>query len=117
MSLQFQGRFKYSLSGYNASSRSIKTVDEKYVLWNSEGLAPSSIPFSVIFPSTFKDGSLEASLPPSYETSDTFSGVSVKSEYGLKVIVKTSKTLWVHNRTYVLFPSHLIWSFHYDNIF
>ncbi|KAF5373014.1 hypothetical protein D9758_001621 [Tetrapyrgos nigripes] len=101
--LKFQGRFKYSLSGYNASSRSIKTVDEKYVLWNldisSQGTAPSSMPFSVIFPFTFKDGNDEAPLPPSYETSEALSGVSAKSEYKLKVIVKTSKTLWVHNKT------------------
>ncbi|KAF5364638.1 hypothetical protein D9758_005552 [Tetrapyrgos nigripes] len=110
--LKFQGRLKYSLSGPNAASRFIKTVNEKYVLWRLQsplyGSVPESIPFSVAFPSTFRDGRLEAPLPPSYESSDALSGVSVQSEYSLKVIVKTTKILWVHNKTVTVPLNYLL---------
>ncbi|KAF5364624.1 hypothetical protein D9758_005605 [Tetrapyrgos nigripes] len=110
--LKFQGRLRYSLTGANAGSKSVKTVNEKYVLWRFrptlDSTSPESIPFSVVFPSTFKDGKVEAPLPPSFHSSDVLSGVSVKSEYSLKVIVKTSKMFWVQNKTVTVPLNYLL---------
>ncbi|KAK7449658.1 hypothetical protein VKT23_013132 [Stygiomarasmius scandens] len=102
--LKFRGRLRLGLTGSNAASRTIKTVDEKIILWSFhsplDGPCPSSIPFSVVFPATFKDGRNSFSLPPSYEASyNGIPGMSAKSEYSLKVVVKTSKTLWTHHKT------------------
>ncbi|THV07949.1 hypothetical protein K435DRAFT_847745 [Dendrothele bispora CBS 962.96] len=102
--LKFRGRLRAGLTGSNAASRTIKTVNEKFVLWSFrnplEGPCPYSIPFSVIFPASFKDGRREYPLPPSYEAyHNGIPGLSVNSEYSLKVVVKTSKTLWTHHKT------------------
>ncbi|THU98215.1 hypothetical protein K435DRAFT_856854 [Dendrothele bispora CBS 962.96] len=96
VTLKFQGRLRLSVTGSNASTSDIKILNEAFVLFSSteNSTCPRSIPFSVIFPSTFSDGTRELSMPPSYEVTFTgIPGLYANSEYNLKVVVKYSKAL------------------------
>ncbi|KAJ4469264.1 hypothetical protein J3R30DRAFT_3409741 [Lentinula aciculospora] len=105
--LKVEGRIKLNISGANAVSKTVKTVDEQYELWSRQALnlstvstCPRLLPFSTVLPPTFKDGDREFSLPPSYEVNFTgIPGLYVKCMYAIRAIVKTHGSLWDHKQT------------------
>ncbi|KAF5346406.1 hypothetical protein D9758_012756 [Tetrapyrgos nigripes] len=108
--LKFQGRLRLSVTGSNASSSTIKVLSEAFLLYSGDASpesssCPRSIPFSVIFPSTFSDGTREISLPPSYEGTFTgIPGIYAKCEYNLKVVIKTTKSLPWNKEKKIIVP-------------
>ncbi|KAF5389225.1 hypothetical protein D9757_003541 [Collybiopsis confluens] len=104
--LKVEGRIKLTISGSNAVTKTVRTVDDQYKLWSSHlsagsvAVCPRSIEFSAILPPNFKDeDGREFSLPPSYEVNFTgISGLYVKCVYSLRAIVKTHGPLWDHKR-------------------
>lgn len=76
-------------------SRSLTTTNDSYSLWKSgpsgDALCPSTVPFSFVFPSRFKDGDKEAPIPPSYDfTASAVPALIAKSQYNLVVSVTRS---------------------------
>lgn len=75
--------------------RSLSTTNDSYSLWKSEpssdALCPSTVPFSFVFPSRFKDGDEEAPIPPSYDfTASAVPALIAKCQYNLVVSVTRS---------------------------
>ncbi|KAF8823180.1 hypothetical protein HHX47_DHR10000253 [Lentinula edodes] len=105
--LKVEGRIKLNISGANAASKTVKTVDEQYELWSCQtpnssisSTCPRLIPFSTILPPTFKDGNHEYPLPPSYEVNFTgIPGLYAKCTYTIRAIVKTHGSFWDHKQT------------------
>ncbi|KAE9389391.1 hypothetical protein BT96DRAFT_890101 [Gymnopus androsaceus JB14] len=105
--LKVEGRIKLNISGSNAVSKTVKTVDEQYELWschapNSSNPATCSriIPFSTVLPPTFKDGDREFPLPPSYEVNFTgIPGLYIKCTYAIRAIVKMHGSFWDRKKT------------------
>ncbi|KAJ3731370.1 hypothetical protein DFJ43DRAFT_1079887 [Lentinula guzmanii] len=105
--LKVEGRIKLNVSGANAVSKTVKTVDEQYELWSchtpnssTSAACPRLIPFSTVLPPTFKDGDREYPLPPSYEVNFTgIPGLYAKCSYAIRATVKTHGPLWDHKQT------------------
>ncbi|KIK69538.1 hypothetical protein GYMLUDRAFT_79671 [Collybiopsis luxurians FD-317 M1] len=103
--LKVEGRIKLHISGSNAVSKTVRTVDDHYKLWSSHApnsslsvACPRSIPFSAILPPTFKDGDREFPLPPSYEYAG-IPGLYAKCIYAIRTIVKMRGPFWDHKKT------------------
>ncbi|KAH7909826.1 hypothetical protein BJ138DRAFT_1114654 [Hygrophoropsis aurantiaca] len=90
ISLRLEGHLNTQVAGTSCATTLFK---ETYKLWQGdlcgEDLPPSVIPFSLSFPSTFKDGDHIRALPPSYETE---SGSALCS-YTLTVILSKQRRM------------------------
>lgn len=108
---QVEGRIKLNISGTNAVSKTVKTVDEQYELWschspNASGSStcPRTIPFSAVVPPTFKDGDREFPLPPSYEVN--FTGENNSMSSGAFLLTMVYRYSWTVCEMHVRHPSN-----------
>ncbi|KAF8214890.1 hypothetical protein K438DRAFT_765054 [Mycena galopus ATCC 62051] len=118
--LKLSGRFDLAASNGGQPTALVK---DNYTVWsnNLRFLCPASIPFSFIFPSTFKDGEQSWPLPPSIRIAPPGKPFTfVRCTYTLSVVVSTALhprfSLWRGEKTLTLavnfrptaFPPHPI---------
>lgn len=86
-----------------------------HTLWKTDNPAgktcPSSMPFSIRFPSSYHDGERSRRLPPSYEV--TYHGIPAivaKCSYSLSLMVTRIRhkrvSFWTSCKTYVIIDSY-----------
>jgi len=98
LSLCVQVEGKLETLSSEAGGHSVSLLNNRYVIWPKRGshsaqsCSPTSLPFAIVLPSTFKDAGSEYSLPPSYEpiSSDFHDGFFVKTSYSLRVTATRS---------------------------
>ncbi|KAK7049934.1 hypothetical protein VNI00_005364 [Paramarasmius palmivorus] len=112
--LKFAGKLKLNVSGCNGCSKSVQIINETFTLWTSCSTSPSTsvcpqaLPFAAIFPSTFRDGTIERPLPPSYEvTYIGIPGLFAKCSYSLEVLIRSRSPIWKRKKSFRL-PLHYL---------
>lgn len=65
-------------------------VNMLHPIWrkNHSGVCPSMFPFEFVLPEVFIDNELRRALPPTYNLRSELSGISVRCNYVMKVVVK-----------------------------
>ncbi|KAL0960782.1 hypothetical protein HGRIS_005803 [Hohenbuehelia grisea] len=91
--VKLEGRMDLTISEGGSKSHSL--VNDSFTLWRSstcQDSCPSTIPFSIIIPSSYEDGDRSRPLPPSYDVAfPGVPGLFAKVVYNLVIILRKAR--------------------------